>query len=247
MQIRRMFSRSLAILATLGIFAASSSAQAAGDYFLKFEDAGKHYAKGSSLEKSHKDWIEFESFSWYVSIPYGGGGGGGGGAGAGKPVFSDFYWTQFADKSITDLFSAAGSGKNLDKATIELTTAGGKGERIKYFQMTFENVVLTSLSLGGSSGSIPLLQGSFAFGLIEMEYWTIDPNTGKTTSSGKTGFDLINNSGSAASMAAMFAMGAAGPQFEVTPVPEPETWALLIAGIGLMSAVARRRRAIQST
>ena len=43
-------------------------------------------------------------------------------------------------------------------------------------------------------------------------------------------------------MAALFAMGAAGPQFEVTPVPEPETWAMLLAGIGLMGAVARRRR-----
>jgi type VI secretion system Hcp family effector len=239
MQIRRMFSRSLAILATLGLFAASSSAQASGDYFLKFEDAGKHYAKGSSLEKSHKDWIEFESFSWYVSVPYGGGSGG---AGAGKPVFSDFFWTQTADKSLIDLFSAVGSGKNLDKATVELTTAGGKGEKITYFQMTFENVLLTNLSLSGSSGSPPSLQGSFAYGSIAMEHWTIDPMTGKTTSSGKARFDLTNDKGSAASMAAMFAMGAAGPQFEVTPVPEPETWALLLAGIGLMGAVARRRQ-----
>ena len=30
----------------------------------------------------------------------------------------------------------------------------------------------------------------------------------------------------------------------VTPVPEPETYTMLLAGLGLMSLVARRRKAI---
>ncbi|MFO1346746.1 MAG: type VI secretion system tube protein Hcp [Rhodocyclaceae bacterium] len=239
MQIRRAFTRALVAFAALGTFAVSGNALAAGDYFLRFDDGGSHIAKGSSTAEGYKDWIEFESFSWGVSIPYAGGGGG---AGAGKPYFSDFNWTQVADKSVLDLFSAAGSAQHIDKATAALTTMGGKDQRIKYFEMTFQNVVLTSLQVGGNSGSVPWLQGSFAYGTIAMEYWTIDPKSGKTTSLGKREFDLENNKGSAAAMAALFAMGAAGPQFEVTPVPEPETWAMLLAGIGLMGAVARRRR-----
>lgn len=239
MQIRHAFTRALVTLAAFGSFAVSGGAQANGDYFLKFEDPG-HIAKGSSVDKDHKDWIELQSFSWGVSIPYSGGGGGG--AGAGKPYFSDFYWTQAADRSVTDLFSAAGSGRNINKATIDFTTTGAEGASIRYFQMTFESVVLTSLQLGGSGGMVPTLHGSFAYGTIKMEYWTIDPKTNKVTSTGISQFNLGDNTGSAAGMAAMFAMGAAGPQFEVTPVPEPETWAMLLAGFGLMGAVARRRR-----
>ena len=36
--------------------------------------------------------------------------------------------------------------------------------------------------------------------------------------------------------------GIALDNISVTPVPEPETYAMLLAGLGLMGAVARRRR-----
>ncbi|WP_374049964.1 FxDxF family PEP-CTERM protein [Nitrosomonas sp. sh817] len=32
--------------------------------------------------------------------------------------------------------------------------------------------------------------------------------------------------------------------FEVTPVPEPETYAMLLAGLGLVGFMARRRKAV---
>jgi hypothetical protein len=32
-------------------------------------------------------------------------------------------------------------------------------------------------------------------------------------------------------------------QYQVTPVPEPETFAMLLAGLGVMGAIARRRKA----
>jgi hypothetical protein len=33
-----------------------------------------------------------------------------------------------------------------------------------------------------------------------------------------------------------------GTQITITPVPEPETYAMFLAGLGLMGAVARRRK-----
>ena len=92
---------------------------------------------------------------------------------------------------------------------------GGKDQRIKYFEMTFQNVVLTSLQVGGNSGSVPWLQGSFAYGTIAMEYWTIDPKSGKTTSLGKR--ELIWRTTKDRPLPWLrCSRWAAGPQFEVT-------------------------------
>jgi hypothetical protein len=33
-----------------------------------------------------------------------------------------------------------------------------------------------------------------------------------------------------------------GPRIQVTPVPEPKTYAMLMAGLGLLGLIARRRR-----
>jgi hypothetical protein len=41
-----------------------------------------------------------------------------------------------------------------------------------------------------------------------------------------------------------FDFGYFGPNFQVAAVPEPATWALTIAGFGLVGAMSRRRRAV---
>ncbi len=38
-------------------------------------------------------------------------------------------------------------------------------------------------------------------------------------------------------------IGYVAAQLEITPVPEPETFAMLLAGLGVMGAIARRRKA----
>ena len=37
-------------------------------------------------------------------------------------------------------------------------------------------------------------------------------------------------------------MAAYAVQMDVTPVPEPETYALMLAGLGLLGLIARRRK-----
>ena len=53
----------------------------------------------------------------------------------------------------------------------------------------------------------------------------------------------LENNFSPAALIEGIMMGAGGGQGGVSPVPEPETYALMLAGVALVSAIARRKRA----
>lgn len=215
-------------LACVVLLASSLPASAANDYFLKFDGIN-----GSSVQKGHEKAIEFESFSWGVSItpsrP---------GAGTGKPSFSDFSWFQDMDVSSTALFGAV--GETIKTAVVDFTSVIG-GQNQTYFRMSFDNVFITSLTYSGSSGSLVGLAGSFAYDKVTLDYWAQDPKTGKLIKSPSAAYDLVKAEGSLPAVSALFAQGLAGPQ--IAAVPEPETYAMLLAGLGLLGSVARRRRA----
>jgi hypothetical protein len=72
-----------------------------------------------------------------------------------------------------------------------------------------------------------------------------------TASSDGSGFDMAQFlyagllAGNTAYTLHVSAAGAPGTQFSmfITSVPEPESWALFLAGLGIMGAIARRRSA----
>jgi type VI secretion system secreted protein Hcp len=229
-----LFSRTTLVpLASCAVLLATSlPALAAQDYFLKIDGVA-----GESADKDHKGWINIDSFNWGIqstaSVLNGTG------ATVGKPVFSDFSWEQMLDSSALGLFQDISTGKHINNAVVDFTTSGEKS--FTYFKMTFENVYLTDVSLSGTSGSTPLIEGSFAYNKVTLDYWTQKPDGSRGTHTSAF-YDLATATGSTAAVASVFALGLIGPLADAAPIPEPESYAMLLAGLGLVGLIARKRK-----
>jgi type VI secretion system secreted protein Hcp len=225
----RVFVRGILAWAVVIGVLSSSAADAAS--FIKFDGIN-----GESQDKDHKDWSNVLSVDWGVSVAVVKGGGGV----AGRPEFTDLSWTQTIDKSIPPLFSAITGGKIIRKATVDFTTTFGDGGRVTYFQMVFDDVLLTQLHLGSSRDANAELSGAFAYSKIGMTYTEYDAGGGKKGTAFAE-YDLMGGRGSAAALAGVFALGASRPG-AVIPVPEPQTWVTMLGGLGLLGWRSRRER-----
>jgi len=205
----------------------------AADYFLDIPDID-----GGSVVKDFAGQIEVFSFNWKVfnTVQTGIGSGGS----AGKPVLGDLYWTQAVNQSIPELFSGVVNGDAFDKVVLSFVDLE-RDRPYKFFTMTFEDVVLTSLSLSGASGGDPGASLSLSYSKIELAYLPQDKD-GKLGKPITADWDLNGLKGDARVL-----MQLASPEAPILldvsqPIPEPEQAALLLAGLGLIGWVARRRR-----
>jgi len=211
----------VAVLVAVSVPAAAQSTQ-----FLKIESVD-----GGSTVTRHEREIELASFDWGVSVSIDATSG----RAASRPVLSDLSWTQVVDASTPLLFGGLTSLRHYADATLKLDHLG-----TTYFQMLFRDVTLTSMNLGGVSGDPVNVAGSFAYGAIEMTYWNIDPRTGRAGSPVSASYDLSTGRGDLAALATIYTAARVGAQ--VSAVPEPDSFAMMLAGVGLLSWVVRRRR-----
>jgi type VI secretion system secreted protein Hcp len=135
------------------------------DMFIKFEGD----IKGESKGKGYTDAIDVLAWSWGISnsgtMHMGGGGG------AGKSNVQDLSFTKYIDKSSTKLALAALNGDHIDKVTLTVQKAGGKAE--KYIIIILTNVLVTSVSLGGSGGEDRLTENvTLNFETVNYDYHT---------------------------------------------------------------------------
>jgi type VI secretion system secreted protein Hcp len=138
----------------------------ASDIFAKIGDI-----KGESLDAKHKDEIEVLSFSWGVTNAANIGGGG---AGAGRATFHDLSFTHAIDKASPKLLQACATGAHLKEATITRRKAG-KGQQ-EYLIIKMNDIIVTGVSLGDSSGGAGSENVSLAFAKVDLEYRPQNPN-----------------------------------------------------------------------
>jgi len=148
--------------------------------------------KGESRDDKHKDWIECSSVHWGVMQPKSATASTGGGHTAERAELADITFTKHADLSTPVLLQTCASGKTIPKAKLEFMRADGNGERIKYFEIELENVLVGHVEPDLHPGDILGEHVGLKFSKIKWRY-TQQKVTGGAGGSTVGGWDLATN------------------------------------------------------
>jgi len=158
------------------------------DMFLKFADAAS--IAGESKDKVHKGEIDVLAWSWGMSNS--GSAQTGGGAGSGKVNVQDLSVTKWTDKATVNLQLACATGAHIDSAILTVRKAGGKGP-VEYIKITMTEVMITSITAGGSGGEDRLTENiSLNFAKVDYQY-TPQKDDGSADTAIDFKFDIAAN------------------------------------------------------
>jgi type VI secretion system secreted protein Hcp len=145
--------------------------------------------KGESRDAKHKEEIDVLAWSWGMSNS--GSAQTGGGAGAGKVNVQDVSFTKYIDKSSPDLMLACCNGKHFDKAILTVRKAGE--QPLEYLIITLEDLIVTSVSTGGSGGEDRLTENvTLNFARVKVDYKEQTP-TGGVGATPTMGWNIAEN------------------------------------------------------
>ena len=148
--------------------------------------------KGESTDSTHKDWIECKSVNWHVLQPKSATASTGGGHTAERTEHKDIVISKLADLATPLLLQNCSSGKTISKAKLEFLRADGKGDRIKYFEIELENVLISSVAPTVQQGDILTEDLSLKYSKVKWKYTQqkVGGGSGGNTSGG---WDLATN------------------------------------------------------
>ncbi|MFH1998503.1 MAG: type VI secretion system tube protein Hcp, partial [Planctomycetota bacterium] len=133
------------------------------DMFIKIGDI-----KGESKDSAKKDQIDVLAWSWGMSQS--GSFHAGGGGGSGKADVQDISFTKYVDKASANLMKYCCSGEQIKEALLTVRKAGGK-KPLDYITIKMENVIVSSVSTGGSGGEEILTENvTLNFAKFKYEY-----------------------------------------------------------------------------
>ena len=148
--------------------------------------------KGESADTTHKDWIEVNSVQWEVLQPKSATASTGGGHTAERTEHKDIVVSKLADLATPLLLQNCSSGKTLPKAKLEFLRADGQGDRVKYFEIELENVLISSVAPTIRPGDILSEDVSLKYSKVKWKY-TQQKVTGGTGGNTSGGWDLSAN------------------------------------------------------
>lgn len=92
------------------------------------------------------------------------------GGGAGKVSIQDLSLTKYVDKSTPNLMMHCSSGKHVPKVTLTVRKAGGDAQ-VEYLIINLEEVLISSLSTGGSGSDDRLIENiTLNFAKVTVDY-----------------------------------------------------------------------------
>ncbi len=125
--------------------------------------------KGETHDSVQKKTNDIDILSWSWGMSQSGTTHTGGGGGAGKASFQDISITKYVDSASNGLMTALAKGTHIAEAKL-LVRKAGEGQQ-KYILITMKEVMVTSLSTGGSGDSDRLTENlSLNFAEVKYEY-----------------------------------------------------------------------------
>ena len=154
------------------------------DMFIKFDGV-----KGESKDDKHMEDVDIMAWSWGMSNS--GNAQQGGGAGAGKVNVQDLSFTKYVDKSSPNLMLACCQGTHYK--TVDLVVRKAGGNPVEYIKIKLEEVIITSISTGGSGGEEKLTENvTLNFAKFKFDY-TPQDDTGKAGTAIPASWDIAAN------------------------------------------------------
>lgn len=148
--------------------------------------------KGESMDDKHKDWIECTSVTWGVKQPRSATASTGGGHTAERCEHEEVVIDKLADLASPILLQTCSAGKTIPKAKLEFMRADGQGDRIKYFEIELENVLIGAIKPKVEEDAIIQEKVGLKFSKIKWKY-TQQKVTGGAGGNTSGGWDLATN------------------------------------------------------
>jgi len=151
--------------------------------------------KGESADKEQGAKGDIDVLAWSWGMSQSGTTHMGGGGGAGKANFQDLSFTKYIDASTNALMIALAKGTHIPEVTL-LVRKAGEGQK-RYVQITMKEVLVTSISTGGSGGEDRLTENvTLNFAEVKFSYV---PQKGDATFDAEKDFawDIAGNAAAA--------------------------------------------------
>ena len=159
------------------------------DMFLKIDEPA---VDGESMDSAHESEIDVLSWTWGMSqsgtmhVAKGGG--------AGKISVQDISLTKWIDSASPNLMQHCAQGTQFGTATLVCRKAGGDGGQVEYLVIEMKNVIISSLSTGGSGGEDKFTENvSLNFGEFAVTYTPQDNDGSALPEIGPVGWNMQTN------------------------------------------------------
>ncbi|MBR0800726.1 type VI secretion system tube protein Hcp [Bradyrhizobium jicamae] len=153
------------------------------DMFLKLDGID-----GESQDSKFKDWIEVQSWNWSVHqastaqrhV----------GSGHSKATFAELHVSKHMDKASVKLFKACGKGEHIKKGKLVCRKAGGDSP-LEYFTIEMEDVLITNVAFSGHGGGASQVSDTVALSFAKFkEIYKPQSKTGTAESNVDWGFSI---------------------------------------------------------
>lgn len=126
--------------------------------------------KGESADSDHLGWIEITTAHWGVSQPKSATATTAGGHTAERCEHRSISITKLADLSSPLLMMTCSTGRTIPKAKLEFMRADGQGQRVKYYEVELENVLIGNCDQIVHEGSLLHDQIGLKFSKVQWKY-----------------------------------------------------------------------------